>query len=240
MAKEETESAGCFLLIPEILFKTERIATEDGSNTESAEIIRKDVPLIRLIQPENSSKVPLPCSLEEGENSYLSDDKTEIFSNVDGFPLLTKSTKKGVDQFLLSITPLCRHSADKMQADITLFPPVEGGTELSIDLVKEILTENEIRFGFQDEQLLKLLQKCKTNHSTILRKTFARGLLPMNGKDSFLRFAIEVGPLPGKVLGNGKIDFRERKMFVGVKAGQVIATRIPATAGTPGLNVSKE
>ena len=240
MADKETESAGCFLLIPEILFKTERIAADDDSTTESAEIVRKDVPLIRLSQPENSSKVPLPCSLDEGENSYLSDDKTEIFSSVDGFPLLTKSSKKGVDFFLLSITPLCRLSADKMLADITLFPPVQDGRELDVELVKEILTDNEIRFGVNEEKIAELLQECKKSRRTIFRKPIARGLLPMDGKDSFLRFAIEVGPLPGKVLGNGKIDFRERKMFVGVKEGQIIATRIPATAGTPGLNVSKE
>ena len=240
MADKKTESAGCFLLIPEILFKTERITADDGNSTESAEIVRKDAPLIRLLQPENSSKVPLPCSLEEGENSYLSDDKTEIFSSVDGFPLLTKSSKKGVDIFLLSITPLCRLSADKMMADITLFPPVQDGRELDLELVKKILTDNEIRFGFNEEQIAELLQECKESCSTIFRKPIARGLLPMDGKDSFLRFAIEVGPLPGKVLGNGKIDFRERKMFVGVKKGQIIATRIPATAGTPGLNVSRE
>ncbi len=240
MGNEQTKSSGCFLLVPEILFLTERVTATDGASIESAEIIRKDTALIRLTSPENSNKQPFPCSLAEGENSYLSDDKTEIFSKVDGFPTLTKSNKKGVDQFLLSITPLCNVSADKMMADISLFPPLKGGTEVTTDLVKEIFTENAIYFGFTDLQIQKLLDKCRTNRSKILREPVARGILPMDGKNSFLRFAIEVGPLPGKVLGNGKIDFRERKMFVGVKEGQTIATRVPATTGTHGLNVSKE
>lgn len=240
MANNETESAGCLLLLPKILFQTEKITAADGSIIESAEIIRRDTPLVRLVPPEKTNQAPLPCNLIEGENSYLSDDKTEIFSSVDGFPLLTKSSKKGVDLFLLTIIPLCRISADKMLADITLFPPVKGGSELTTELVKEILTEHEIRFGFSEKRIQELLDKCKETHCKIHREPVARGLLPMNGKDSFLRFAIEVGPLPGKVLGNGKIDFRERKMFVGVKEGEIIATRIPATDGTPGLNVSKE
>jgi len=240
VTNEQAENSSCVLLVPEILFQTERITATNGTSIESAEIIRKDTPLIRLILPDNSKKVSSPCNLVEGENSYLSDDKTEIFSRVDGFPTLTKSSKKGIDLFLLSIIPLCTISADKMLADITIFPPVKGGTELSTDLIKEIFTEHDILFGFHDKQIQKLLNKSKKNRIKLLRAPVASGLLPMDGKDSFLRFAIEVGPLPGKVLGNGKIDFRERKMFVGVKEGQTIATRVPATAGTPGLNVSRE
>jgi len=240
VTNEAPESAGCFLLVPEILFQTETITATDGGSIESAELIRKDIPLIRLIPPENSKTVPLPCILVEGENSYLSDDRSEIFSRVNGFPTITKSTKKGVDQFLLSITPLLNTAADKMVSEITLFPPVKGGTDLSTDLILELFTESDVSFGFTLQQVQRLLDECKTSYSKVFRKPVAKGLLPMNGKDSYLRFAIEVGPLPGKILGNGKIDFRERKMFVGVKKGQTIATRIPATAGTPGLNVSKE
>ncbi len=227
-------------LVAEVLFQTEKITAVDGSSTDCAELIRKDLPLVRLSPTKNPISMPVPCILEEGENSYLSDDKTEIFSRVDGYPLLTTSTEKGVNSFLLTITPFCNTSADKMVADITLHPPVTKGTELTFDHIKEILAENEIRFGFSEAHIQKLLNECKKERSKIIRVPVARGLLPMNGKDSFLRFAIEVGPLPGKVLGNGKIDFRERKMFVGVKEGETIATRIPATAGSPGLDVSNE
>ena len=227
-------------LVPEILFTAETISGPEGASTQSAEFIRKDTPLIRLIPPKKSDTTPLPCSLVEGENSYLSEDKTEIYSKVDGFPTLTKSVKKGVDCYLLTITPLIRVSADKMKADITLFPPVTDGVELSCDLIKEVFTDNGVHFGFHEEQIQQLLDQCKENQEIITREPIAKGILPLNGKDSYLRFAIEVGPLPGKVLGNGKIDFRERKMFVGVKKGQIIATRIPATAGTPGLNIAKE
>ncbi len=240
MSEKQAESSNYFCLIPQILFQTEQILTSDGEPIESAEIIRKGTPLIRLIPSENSEEIIPPCTLIEGENSYLSDDRTVISSRVDGFPTLTRSSNKGIDQYLLSITALCHISSDKMMADISLFPPVKGGIELHTDLVKEILVENEIRFGFHNKHIQKLLDTCKINNCKVLREPVARGLLPMDGKDSFLRFAIEIGPLPGKILGNGKIDFRERKMFVGVKKGQTIATRIPATAGTPGLNVSRE
>ncbi len=243
MSEKQAENGNCFRLVPQILFQTEQIITSNGETIESAEIIRKDTPLIRLISSEyfeDTDEIIPSCTLVEGENSYLSDDRTVIFSKVDGFPTLTRSSNKGTDQYLLSITPLCHISSDKMMADISLFPPVKEGIELHSALIKEIFVENEIRFGVNTKHIQELLDTCKTKKCKILRQPVAKGLLPINGKDSFLRFAIEIGPLPGKILGNGKIDFRERKMFVGVKKGQTIATRISATAGTPGLNVCEE
>ncbi len=240
MSDKKVESSNYFRLIPQVLFQTEPISIDGEETVESAEIIRKGAPLIRLIPPDDPDEMVPPCALIEGENSYLSDDRTVISSRVDGFPTLTRSNEQGIEQYLLSITALCHISSDKMTADISLFPPVKGGIELHADLVKEILIENDVRFGYHKKHIQKLLDTCKANKCKLLRKPVARGLLPMNGQDSFLRFAIEIGPLPGKILGNGKIDFRERKMFVGVKKGQTIATRIPATAGTPGLNVCRE
>jgi uncharacterized protein len=239
VANEATESTAPNL-VAEILFQTENITAVDGTSANSAELVQKDSSLARLSPTKDPNSMPFPCVLLEGENSYLSDDKTEIFSRIDGYPLLTTSTENGVNSFLFTITPFCNFAADKMVADMTLYPAVRGGVELSVDRIKELFSENEIRFGFSEGHIQELLDKCQESRSKIIREPVARGLLPMNGKDSFLRFAIEVGPLPGKILGNGKIDFRERKMFVGVKEGQTIATRVPATIGTPGLDVSKE
>jgi uncharacterized protein (DUF342 family) len=85
--------------------------------------------------------------------------------------------------------------------------------------------------------LQDLITRCSDEQQILTKETAARGLLPLNGSDSFLRYEIEIGPLPGKILGNGKIDFRERKMFVGVQKGETIATRIPPTSGSAGITV---
>jgi hypothetical protein len=51
---------------------------------------------------------------------------------------------------------------------------------------------------------------------------------------------VEIGPIAGKLLRNGKIDFRDRKAFVAIEQNQLIATKVPATDGTPGKNVLGE
>jgi uncharacterized protein (DUF342 family) len=227
------------ILVPEILFQTERITDPDKVSFETAELVRKEQVLVRLLEPEKTD-IRHPCTLIRGEHTALSPDNNSLLAKTDGFPIVTKTSQMGIDHIMVTIVPLCMISSDKMSADISLFPPPSSCPDLTTQLIIEVLAENEIRFGYSPEHIQKLLDKSKEKQTKITRVPIANGLLPLDGQDSFIRFAIEVGPLPGKLLGNGKIDFRERKMFVGVTEGQTIATRIPATTGTPGINVSGE
>jgi uncharacterized protein len=235
VATGKTESIP--LLIPTFLFQTETVTDKERHSFQTTELVRKDQPLVQLIQPPAGKPPPRPSELVTGDHTRLSDDKVSLLAEVDGYPLLSQKTSKGIDLVMISLLPLVSISEDKMQASICLYPPVSNGPELTGNLLFDILTCNDVRFGMTREYLNELLTRCKKERSILKDEVIARGLLPLDGKDSFLRFTIEVGPLPGKVLGNGKIDFRERKMFVGVTKGQTIATRVPPTDGTPGINV---
>lgn len=224
------------LLVPDILFHTETVTDKDNSSFQTIELVRKNQPLVLLRAPSGSPP-PRPTELVTGKHTLLSKDKNSLLAEIDGYPLLSKKTGKDLDIITIDIVPLITLSDDKMQASICLYPPVSTCSELSSDLLFEILAENKIRFGPSLKDLDALLTRCKEEQTVLTNETVARGFLPLDGRDSFLRFAIEVGPLPGKLLGNGKIDFRERKMFVGVSKGQIIATRTPATEGTAGADV---
>ncbi len=223
---------------PNILFRTETITSkdEDKPSFETTELLRKDQPLIKLVEP---TKTPpgTPVRLRSGTHTLLSENNDALLAAVDGYPSLSR--EKGADAKILSVsmTPLLSITDDEMDASITLYPPVSGCNEVTAEQLLGILKDNNIEFGLDAEQLAGLVHQCKQEQTVLSAKSVARGFLPLPGKDSFLRYEIEVGPLPGKILGNGKIDFRERKMFVGVKKGELIATKIPATAGTPGINV---
>lgn len=227
------------LLVPKLLFHTEIITAGDKSYFETIELVRKNQPLVRL-KPPGKDRPPRPTELVTGNHTTLSSDKNSLLAKIDGYPLLSIKTAKNIDLVMIDIVPLVTLSDDNMQASVRLYPPVSSCSELSSDLLFEILAANGVSFGCSLEHLNALLIRCKEEKTQFTNETVASGLLPIDGRDSFLRFAIEIGPLPGKLLGNGKIDFRERKMFVGVTEGQVIATRIPATEGTPGINVLGE
>ncbi len=224
-------------LDPTILFHTEFITNAENHSFTTIELVRKDQTLIQLTE-QSQDPPTIPSELVHGKHTRLSKDKNTLLANIDGYPQLSQKTSNKVNVILVEVIPLVSISKDIMEASVTLFPPVGDSPELNGALLLEILTDNGVRFGLSLEYLNTLLARCKKDKNILKNVTVARGLLPLDGKDSFLRFAIEVGPLPGKLLGNGKIDFRERKMFVGVTKGQTIATRIPSTIGTPGLTVT--
>ncbi len=226
-------------LIPDILFQTETLTTLDKSSIQTIELVRAGQALVQLKNPGEISP-PKPFELVNGKHTHLSEDKTTLLSEVDGYPIISQKIIREVELISVSMIPLLSLSEDKMQAKITLFPPVVNCLELTGQILFDILTEKGISIGLEPDNLKNLLARCKDENAILRNETVARGLLPIDGKDSFLRFAIEIGPLPGKKMGNGKIDFRERKMFVGVKKKQIIATRIAATNGTPGVNVLGE
>lgn len=223
-------------LTPSVLYQTESITDAQEESFNTIELVRKSQALVQLKETSQAPAMPT-TKLVYGKNTRLSEDKRTLWANVDGYPKLSKKTNKNITVLLVEIIPLVSISKDKMEATLTLYPPVSSVPELNTTDLYEILIENKIRFGLSHEHLNSLLERCKKEPIILQNETVAHGLLPVDGKDSFLRFTIEVGPLPGKLLGNGKIDFRERKMFVGVAKGQTIATRVPATSGTPGINV---
>lgn len=227
------------LLIPDILFQTKTITASDNSPVQTVELIRAGQALVRLINPEEIYPTK-PLELINGKHTLLSEDQNTLLAEIDGYPVISRKSTHEIDLIAASMIPLLSLSEDKMQADITLFPPVDGCQELTGLILFDILTEQGIRIGLDPKNLEDLLVRCRDKKAILRNETIARGLLPIDGKDSFLRFAIEIGPLPGKMMGNGTIDFRERKMFVGVKKKQIIATRIAATNGTPGINVLGE
>lgn len=226
-------------LIPEFCFKTEMIADEDDNSFQTMELVRKGEVLVELLATPKKSQQNT-SELVPAKHTLISDDKSSLIAEVDGFPMVSKKITRDCDIIMISMVPLISVADDKMSATLCIYPPVSKCIELSRELLEDILKSNNLHYGISAETLAKLLQCSKEENLLIKNEVFAEGLPPENGIDSFLQFDIEVGPLPGMVMEDDRIDFRERKMFVGVAKGQRIATRIPPTDGIPGINVFGE
>lgn len=163
----------------------------------------------------------------------------QLIAVASGYPVV-KPQKKGADAHqVVSIEKLIEVTPDRMQALLRLRPAPPGQCLPDLDLLHRICDQEGIRFGrlpHATEQCLhKAAQEQRPQQAVI-----ALGTLPVRGKDAWLRFVIEIGPLPGKLLGNGEIDFRERNMFIAVNQGQLIAVKNPPTEGTPGRDIFGE
>jgi hypothetical protein len=127
-----------------------------------------------------------------------------------------------------------------MKALINLYPAPSGKQPLNLEELELILKEEGIIYGIDRTLLNENLKKLASLNIPLKNIPFARGILPIDGKDAYLRFQMEIGPLPGTILRDGTIDYRDRKIFTGVDENQVIAIRVPPTSGSPGINVLGE
>ena len=141
---------------------------------------------------------------------------------------------------VVSVTPLVNISFDRLSATLLIYPPLPEKNALNSENLEEFLHESGLCHGLDHDAVEKAKRIIATAANEITEIRIAAGTMPEHGTNAYLEFALEVGPIAGLCLADGSIDFRERRIMVGVKAGDIIATKVPAVPGTPGVNVLGE
>lgn len=180
--------------------------------------------------------------LEPGDYAQVADDDGGIVATVPGYPKVQKIRRKDVADFItvVSIEPLLKISPDDMQVGVVIHPPLEAGRSLQQEDLEALLAEQRIVYGIDTEAIKEAKEFIHSGEKEFKHITVARGQQVGMSTDAYLRYDMEIGPIAGKLLEDGSIDFRERKIMVGVKIGQCIATKIPAVHGKPGINIYGE
>lgn len=172
---------------------------------------------------------------EIGEHITWTSDN-ELISECSGYPIITKSdaAKKGA---AISILPLIFVTEGKTEARLNIIPLKGIDRQVDKNDVTVALAHQKIIFGVDQQAIENGFDQVKEEQLPLFDHLIARCRVPVHGQDAFLRFHIEIGPIPGKVLADGSMDFRERRLFIGVKKKQVIATKVPLTDGAPGCDI---
>jgi uncharacterized protein (DUF342 family) len=171
-----------------------------------------------------------------GEQVAVNDRDNVLFAEISGYPVFTVHHKGTAEHLQLGIHPLVTVTPDRMQAILHLWLPPTGANPPNLGIILEILDEQRICYGRLQQTIVSSLDTYHRKQQPQVA-VIALGAVPIKGQDARLRFALEVGFLPGKVMGNGEIDFRERNMFIAVNKDQLIAHKIPASIGIPGTDV---
>lgn len=190
--------------------------------------------------PQGDSEPHSEIILEAGEYTELNPDRSAVVSSCYGYPQATFSTSDGKQCVHVSLTPLVWKAADLMEARLQLYPPLPHSSMPTLADILLMLEESGVVHGVDSVAIQHAIQSVKETGLPVKNSLIARGKPPRHGSDAYLRFEVEIGPLPGKLLSNGSIDFRERLMFVGVSNEQILATKVAATAGRPGINIAGE
>jgi len=126
-------------------------------------------------------------------------------------------------------------SDDKMRAFLTLPRPATGGPyPYTEDDIYDALTRVGVEAGVRLDEIADLI----ANERYVKRFLVAEGTPPVHGTDARIEILVErpeVGRPQEKEYG--RVDYRDLGLVVNVKAGQVLARKIPATVGKAGINV---
>lgn len=224
------------LLTKEIL-ETFCRAAADGNTQELTinEIVQLDEAVLDLTDQEYSS-----WQIETGENLSTTQAK-QVVAQCYGYPVLRwLGNSENYRKMSIALLPVIELSTDRTEARFNLRSTPSGQPAIEAALVGEILRHQGIVFGIDDHAIRQSYFQLQDSGMAVQGRIIARGRAPVPGEDSWLRFEVEIGDIPGKILGDGSIDFRERRMFVPVKKGDLIAMKVPRTSGTPGRKVTGE
>ncbi len=227
----------------DFFFAIKSISVNKEGSVESLktiELVKPEQILASLPLTAATSGETIPAKTTEllpGLHTHFSATGNALLATVAGYPQIKQDINKKGETVIISITPLVTISPDKMEAYLTLYPPLPGSPPIQIEALEELLKQAGIGYGLNREILLGYLEQSQEELIIITEALIAKGSQPIAGQDAHLRFELELGSIPGKIMGDGRIDFHERKMFTSVRKGELIATKVPATDGTAGTNV---
>jgi uncharacterized protein (DUF342 family) len=131
-------------------------------------------------------------------------------------------------------------SEDKMQAYL-VFRRAEGDLKITSRELEQYISSQGIHFGIQSDTLYLISQSPQEFFFT--QNVIAVGIPPIEGKDGYVKVLYgessnqERRPMERE---DGSVDYREVTQLANVKAGQLIAERVPAQEGIPGKTVTGE
>jgi uncharacterized protein (DUF342 family) len=126
-------------------------------------------------------------------------------------------------------------SEDEMKAFMTLIPPKIRGRDIDIDDVMEALNEKDVTVGIKEEVIKKTIDDGVYN----VLVPVAEGMKPVNGQDARIVYNFRIEKkVQLEEDEKGQVNFKDLDLVENVVAGQLLATKVPATEGKPGRTIT--
>lgn len=127
-------------------------------------------------------------------------------------------------------------TSDEMKAYLIMTPPKQGGFDLEIDEIRNILKSNGVIVGIKEDVLNRIIDYPIYNEPILI----AEGIKAKNGKDAEIHYNFNITKEVHFVEEDGKVDFKNLNLIQNVVAGQVLAVKEKATIGEPGRTVTNK
>jgi uncharacterized protein (DUF342 family) len=231
---------------PTCHFATENIKIGDDYTTDTVQVtefVLADQLLANFPDFQKSAAMGYgKAVLELGDHVHLAEDDESILATVPGYPTIKKIPSPEGSGLItvVAIEPLFHVSEDNMKVSINIHPALDDCKALQNEDIDKLLADQNIVYGINSEALENAKEFIVSGEREFRKIVVAKGQPVGESKDAYLRFELEIGPIAGTILEDGSIDFRDRRIMVGIKAGECIATKIPPVQGKPGIDIYGE
>jgi uncharacterized protein (DUF342 family) len=170
-------------------------------------------------------------SISTGRGIRFDDNIKAYVSSYYGYVIL----KEGKIQLL---SPLA-YSKDKINAFYYIHP-TKFGVYPSYREVHDILHVEKIVYPVARDRFEKQINAIDKEHPQLARVIVAEGKAPINGYDEYYEPLLSLEKKVGKVLADGRIDYKEQDSIIQVQKNQEILQRIPGVKPEDGYDVFGE
>ncbi|MCL2442113.1 MAG: FapA family protein [Treponema sp.] len=124
----------------------------------------------------------------------------------------------------------------EMRVFITVVPPGEGGTDLTVDAYRSLLAQNRVYHGIKEDVLVEFADRPVYREKVEV----AEGSRPVNGKDAYIQYNFETDQTKIKLKEgtNGRVNFKELNIVQNVVQNQPLAKKMPPEDGVDGKTVT--
>jgi uncharacterized protein len=124
----------------------------------------------------------------------------------------------------------------EMKVFVTVIPPGEGGTDLTLEALKSLLVQHRVYHGVKEELIEALVDRPSYREKVEV----AEGIKPVNGKDAYIQYFFKTDQTQIKLKegANGRVNFKELDIIQNVVQNQPLAKKIPPEDGVDGKTVT--
>lgn len=170
-------------------------------------------------------------SISTGRGIRFDDTLKAYVASYYGFVILK-------DGKLSLLSPLA-YSKDKIVAYYYVHP-TKFNIFPSYREVHDIMHVEKIVYPVLKEKFEKQLSSINVEHSQLARVVVAEGKAPINGYDEYFEPLLSLEKKVGKVLSDGRIDYKEQDSIIQVQKNQEILKKIPGIKSEDGYDVFGE
>ncbi|MEW5693215.1 MAG: FapA family protein [Candidatus Hydrogenedentota bacterium] len=126
-----------------------------------------------------------------------------------------------------------------LNAIVKVLPPAPGGAHITKEMLKKALTDANVIFGVKENVLDEIAEQRRYEEVILV----AEGIPVKNGEDSRIEYKVDINKEKPKFKVNedtGAVDLKEMNLIENVVEQQLLAVKIPAKQGEPGITVENK